>query len=124
ERELGGGPAVRNEGALIWDAALRADRHLGLLAHERAFRAAEPDGHLRGQGPRRFGDVLLDQQSLVTAIAAIDELGIDVSHGNRSRAYAARLEHPGLDRAVAQVLGLDARRAFDLHETGARRCSF
>jgi hypothetical protein len=113
----GGGRAIRIELAAVRRAAVHADGNLRLV--ETRERPARVGDELRDAGEpflHALGNVGLDEQPFIAAVAAVDELGVQGRDGDLSQAQAVLRQRPCLDRAVVEVVILDARRRFDLDE--------
>ncbi len=110
------GTAIGQERAGKGVGAVRPDAYRGLLARQGIQAARDPARNLAEQGLDLPGQIHLAQQPAVIAVAGVGEAGVDVGQVDPLDRVAGRADHPGLHRAVGEVVGLDPGRGLHLGE--------
>ena len=91
-----------------------ADRHIRHRPRHRFTCILNPDRYRWQQFEHLLGEVVLGKQPIVFAVTLVDELVVDVRQRNSTQRIAGAQVHPGLYRAVVNVLRLDPGRSLDL----------
>ena len=104
-----GWPAMIDELALVRAGAVRADNHVWQWAGNRFPRPGNQFKNGWLECPHLVGQVVLEQQPVVIAVARVHELVVDVRQRYGSNLDSGAAQHPVLDGAIEDVIVLHGR---------------